>query len=100
MARSTASTGPAPRHVSIVALPEAVLSTLGGIYDVLNAAGLGMLPAGGPPPFQVDVVAEQPGRLLLASGVPFEVGHGVAAVAATDIVIVPGRLPMKPIGHR
>lgn len=98
MARTTASTGPAPRHVSLVALPEAVLSTLGGIYDVLNATALaGFTRATGPPPFQVEVVGEQAGRMVLANGLPFEVKRPVDEVDTTDIVIVPSVL-LRPEG--
>ena len=31
---------PATRHVSLVAVPDAVLATLAGIYDVMNAPAL------------------------------------------------------------
>lgn len=97
MPRST-TTGPAPRHVSLVALPEAALSTLGGIYDVLNAAALpGFVRASGPPPFEVEVVSEQAGSLVLANGLPFEVKRSVDEIASTDIVIVPSVL-LRPEG--
>jgi hypothetical protein len=33
-------TEPRPLHVSLVAVPEAAMSTLIGIYDVFNAFGL------------------------------------------------------------
>lgn len=83
------------RHVSLVALPDAVASTLFGIYDVLNAfAVMDIAPAeaDGPAPFQVEIVGEHQGRLQLASGVPIEVQRAVATVAASDIVIVPSLL--------
>jgi transcriptional regulator GlxA family with amidase domain len=81
-----------PLHVSLVALPEAAMSTLVGIYDVLNAFGL--LAGTDPsipevPPFTVDIVGAAPGDLVLASGLPMRVGRGVADIAATDIVLVP-----------
>jgi transcriptional regulator GlxA family with amidase domain len=80
----------APLHVSLVALPEASLSTLAGIFDVLNApALLDATGPGAPPPFRVEVVGERKGLLPLAGGVPFEVRRSFEDIAATDIVIVP-----------
>lgn len=37
MPRHTASTRSEPLHVSLVAIPDAVVSTLSGIFDVMNA---------------------------------------------------------------
>ena len=84
-----------PRHVSIVALPDAVASTLFGIFDVMNGLALmGISPAGadGQAPFQVDIVGEAAGPLQLASGVPITVQRAVDSIEATDIVIVPSVL--------
>ena len=62
------------QHVSLVALPDAVVSTLAGIYDVLNGAALmGLGGVGSQPPFRTEIVGEAAGALRLASGVPFEV---------------------------
>lgn len=82
------------RHVSLVAIPEAVASTLFGLYDVLNA--LSYLDAhgeqsGGKTVFHIDIVGETAGPVRLASGIPVEV-RPVDAVDATDIVIVPSVL--------
>ena len=84
-----------PLHVSLVAIPDAVISTLTGIYDVLGA--FRMLAGAEPsipeePPFAVDIVSTTAGRVSLASGVPLEVRRAVADVDATDIVIVPSVL--------
>lgn len=80
----------APLHVSLVALPEASVSTLAGIFDVLNAPGLiGLVGPGAAPPFRVEVVGERKGMHPLAGGVPFEVKRSFDDVAATDIIIVP-----------
>jgi hypothetical protein len=38
MTKLSTDAGSTPRHVSLVALPDAVLSTLAGILDVLNGA--------------------------------------------------------------
>ncbi|HEY9199591.1 MAG TPA: helix-turn-helix domain-containing protein [Gammaproteobacteria bacterium] len=98
----------APRHVSLVALPDAVVSTLFGIYDVMNAfavmeispqasdtaPGAASAPA---PPFHAEIVGEATGPLLLASGVPIEVQRAIDTVETTDIVIVPSIL-LRPEG--
>ena len=68
-------------HVSLVALPEAAISTLAGLFDVMRA------PSGAP--FQVEIVGEAPGPLPLASGVPIEVQRSIESVESSDIVIVP-----------
>lgn len=85
----------ATRHVSLVALPEAVASTLFGIYDVLNAftvLDLARELPDGRVPFQVEIVGETAGPLMLASGVPIQVQRTADTVAASDIVIVPSLL--------
>jgi len=83
-----------PIHVSLVAIPEAVISTLSGIFDVIN--GPAMLPASGADPrmrpFKVEIVGLRAGPLELASGVPVTAHRSVAEVDATDIVIVPSIL--------
>jgi transcriptional regulator GlxA family with amidase domain len=84
--------GQQPLHVSLVAVPECAISTLSGIFDVMNAFSVlpeetpGLL---APAPFNVEVVGQAPGPLDLASRVPVTVGRGVDAVTETDIIIVP-----------
>lgn len=102
MPHRAAAAGSAPLHVSIVAIPEAVVSTLSGIFDVMNAFALLPPPGTAPgqaPPFQVEIVGLEPGLLPLASGVPASVQRGVAALETTDIVIVPSVL-LGPDGWR
>jgi transcriptional regulator GlxA family with amidase domain len=82
-------------HVSLVAIPDAVISTLTGIYDVMNAFRIltgidDAIPA--KPPFQVEIVGAERGPVTLASGVPVEAQRGIADVTASDIVIVPSIL--------
>jgi transcriptional regulator GlxA family with amidase domain len=82
-------------HVSLVAIPDAVISTLTGIYDVLGS--FRMLAPTEPsipdqPPFTIEIVGTQPGRVTLASGVPVEARRAAADVDATDIIIVPSVL--------
>src|SRR5512147_1016966 len=90
MTQRPARAGPTPAHVSLVALPDATVSTLFGIYDVMNAFGLmGLSVGGGQAPFRTEIVGEAAGPLLLASRVPIDVQRAVDAVESTDIVIVP-----------
>jgi transcriptional regulator GlxA family with amidase domain len=92
--------GSAPLHVSLVALPDAVLSTLAGIYDVMNGAALmGAGGVGARPPFRVEIVGEALGPVRLASGVPIDVQRSIDDIDASDIVIVPSVL-LKSGGWR
>ena len=95
-----------PLHVSLVAIPDAVISTLTGIYDVLGSFRmLGRLEPSIPdePPFTVEIVATERGNVALASGVPVEARRAVSEIAATDIIIVPSvllgrrRLDARPL---
>lgn len=95
MAKPSQYAGPDPRHVSLVALPDAVVSTLSGIFDVMNAFSVMNVPPGNGhvrPPFHVQIVGEAVGPLELASGVPITVQRAIAEVDTTDIVIVPSIL--------
>jgi transcriptional regulator GlxA family with amidase domain len=93
-----ARAGPRPRHVSLVALPDAVISTLAGIYDTINGATLmGAIPAGAPAPFTIEIVGEATGPVELASGLPLSVRRAVGTVGTTDITIVPSVL-LRPGG--
>jgi transcriptional regulator GlxA family with amidase domain len=98
MIPSTSTAGTNTLHVSLLALPDAVVSTLAGIFDVINGvAQMGAVPAGTPAPFQIEIVGEAEGALMLASGVPFTVQRAIASIDATDIVIVPSVL-LSPQG--
>jgi len=69
------------------------VSTLFGIFDVMNALTLMRMSSAGPrAPFRVDIVGEAAGPLQLASGVPIDVRRPVDGIEATDIVIVPSVL--------
>ena len=81
-----------PLHVSLVAIPDAAISTLAGIYDVLGSFAMlarqePSIPA--EPPFTVEIVGVQRGSVPLVSGVPVEARRAVSEIAATDIIIVP-----------
>jgi transcriptional regulator GlxA family with amidase domain len=98
MPKPTTHAGASPIHVSLVALPDAVVSTLFGIFDVMNSFTLmRMSSAGARPPFQIDIVGDTSGPLTLASGVAIEVPHAIDAVETSDIVIVPSIL-LQPGG--
>jgi transcriptional regulator GlxA family with amidase domain len=93
MAEPVSFNGSNTLHVSLVALPDAVISTLAGILDVMNGAALmGLGGAGAKPPFCIEIVGETTGPLPLASGVPIDVQKSIDAIDITDIVIVPSVL--------
>ncbi|WP_105429709.1 MULTISPECIES: GlxA family transcriptional regulator [Neorhizobium] len=100
MPRKTTGTSLKPLHVSLVAIPDAVVSTLSGVFDVMNA--FSVLP---PPdvaitrPFDVQIVGIEAGPLTLASLVPVTVQRSIATLETTDIVIVPSIL-LRPDGWR
>jgi len=91
--------GTDPIHVSVVALPDAVISTLSGVYDVMKSAGavVGAVVQTTPRPFRVEIVGEASGPLGLASGIPIHVERSIDQITATDIVIVPSVL-LPPSG--
>jgi transcriptional regulator GlxA family with amidase domain len=81
-----------PLHVSIVAIPDAAVSTLTGIYDVLGA--FKMLSGFEPslptePPFRVEIVSTRRGSVSLASGMSVEATRGANEINHTDILIAP-----------
>jgi transcriptional regulator GlxA family with amidase domain len=81
-----------PIHVSLIAIPEASIATLHGLYDVLNCfAMLRGLDSSIPetPPFEVEILGERQGPLTLASGLATRTHRAIAEVEATRIVIVP-----------
>lgn len=87
--QKAAAAGAAPRRVTLVALPEAMLSTLAGIYDVMNARSIVSGQSGPSGPFRAEIVGESAGPMLLASGLPIEVQRSIDEVDESDIVIVP-----------
>ena len=93
MIKPSTHIGSSPRHVSLVALPDAVISTLAGIYDVINGVSLaGMTQPDSPGPFHLEIVGETVGPLELASGVPMNVQRAIDSIETSDIVIVPSLL--------
>lgn len=102
MAKQPIHFGPDPRHISLVALPDAVVSTLFGIFDVMNAFASMDMPSsrsGTRPPFHIEIVGETVGPLELASGVPINVQRAIEKIETSDIVIVPSVL-LRPEGWK
>jgi transcriptional regulator GlxA family with amidase domain len=84
-----------PLHVSLVALPEAAISTLSGIFDVMNAFNIMDLSGGAPgveTPFKVEIVGEKRAQIDPASGMPINVQRAIADIDRTDVIIVPSVL--------
>lgn len=96
MARQTTNASAQSLHVSLVAIPDAVVSTLAGIYDVMNGPALTRLMGPGTPaPFNAEIVGEKLGPLRLASGIPLDVQRTVDSISTTDLVIVPSVLLLE-----
>jgi len=98
MSRQANQNGSVPLRVCLLALPDAVISTLAGLYDVLNGVSMmGIARPGTEHPFKVEIVGEEAGLLQLASGVPIKVQCPIEDIPACDILIVPSVL-LKPGG--
>jgi transcriptional regulator GlxA family with amidase domain len=81
-----------PLQVSLVALPEAGIGTLTGMFDVFASFGLlstfdRAVPS--TPPFAVELVGADRGPVLTASGIPVSVHRSITDPGRTDIAIVP-----------
>jgi transcriptional regulator GlxA family with amidase domain len=82
-------------HVSLLAIPEVMVSTLMGLYDVLNSLPLlatydGALPRARL--LDVEIVAAKAGSMSTASGIPVSAHKSIGQVETSDIVIVPSVL--------
>lgn len=80
-----------PLHVSLVATPDAQVSPLSGLYEVLNAFALlaAFEPETPMRPFEVEIVAPSKDDTRGASGLPLGAHRTHAEVERSDIVIVP-----------
>ncbi len=81
-----------PIRVSLLAIPDGMVSSLSGIYDVLNCFPLlgsfeDAVPADNP--FRPEIVAAADGPLDTASGLPLAPQRTIDEVEATDVVIIP-----------
>ncbi|WP_372868457.1 hypothetical protein, partial [Pseudomonas sp.] len=61
MTGPSSPSGPSAYHVSLVALPDAAVSTLAGLFDVIN--GVALMGVAVPVPFRVEIVGEAVGPL-------------------------------------
>ncbi len=82
-------------HVSLVAIPDAMISSLSGVYDVLNCFELlgsfdDAVP--GNNPFQAEIIAPTHAETRTASGLPVAAHRTVDEVDRTDIVIIPSMM--------
>lgn len=82
-------------HVSLVSIPEAILSSLSGVYDVLNCfemVGAFDDAVPGENPFHVEIVAPTRAYTGTASGLPVAPHRTVDELDRTDIVIIPSMM--------
>ncbi len=82
-------------RVSLLAVEDAMVSSLSGPYDVLNAFGLlatfdEAVPAAAP--FRPEIVAPGRAAVATASGLPLRPHHAIDEVSRTDIVIIPAMM--------
>lgn len=85
----------AKTSVSLLAIPDAMMSTLSGLHDVLNGFELlsgfdDAVPA--EPPFDARVVAPDGQQLTTASGFPLRANATLAETPSPDVVIIPSLL--------
>jgi len=76
-------------HVSIIALPDATLSTLSGLFDVFSLFDI-VVPES--PPFEAEIVAPAHHLVSTSSGLPLNAHKTIKEIERTDIVIVPSLL--------
>jgi len=83
--------GEQPLRVSILAAPEAQVTPLSGLFEVLTAFELmaGLEPDLPKKPFEVEIVAPRDTPSRGASGLPIAADRPVTEVDRTDIAIVP-----------
>lgn len=82
-------------HVSLVAIPDAMVSPLSGLYEVLSSFELlGSFDDAVPEqsPFRAEIVAAAGDPPRTASGLPIGVHRTFADLERTDVVIVPSML--------
>ena len=82
-------------HVSLVSIPDAMVSSLTGVYDVLNCFSLlGSFDDAVPDenPFLTEIVAATRTHTHNASGLPVTPHRSVEELDRTDIIIVPSMM--------
>jgi len=89
------TTGKGRLHVSLVSIPDGMVSSLTGVYDVLNCLSLvGSFDDALPDenPFLTEIVSANRTHTQNASGLPVTPHRSVEELDRTDIVIVPSML--------
>jgi transcriptional regulator GlxA family with amidase domain len=84
-----------PIHVSLAAIPDAMLSSLIGLFDVLNCFELlGSFDKAVPDekPFQVEIVAQTHEYKRTASGLPIAAHRTIEELDHTDMIIIPSMM--------
>jgi len=79
-------------HISLVSIPDVLMSPLVGMFDVLNCFELlGSFDRAVPSrnPFKVEIVAPTRGETLTASGLPVSPHRTIEEVGKTHTIIVP-----------
>lgn len=79
-------------HVSLLTIPDAMVGSLTGLFDVLNSFELlrtfdPALPRD--TPFRPEIIAAVPGSGPTGSGMPVSAHRGLDEIGHTDIVIIP-----------
>ncbi len=82
--------------VSLLALPEAPLSTVTGLYDIFSTFDI-VVP--GDTRFDIDLVAPTRQQVCNASGLPLSAHRNIDDVDGTDLVIVPSLWLMNDQWH-
>lgn len=89
-----------PRHVSIVAIPEALASSIAGPMDVLSSSGLLLNALAGEAPnpgFRTELVAQSNDTFHCFNGFQITPNKAITDVEHTDIIIIPS-LAISPAG--
>jgi transcriptional regulator GlxA family with amidase domain len=82
-------------RVSLLAIPDAMFSTVSGLYDVFNVFSLlGTFDDAVPiaAPFRAEIVAPDRTPTMTASGLPLTAHRSINEVEGTDIIILPSML--------
>jgi transcriptional regulator GlxA family with amidase domain len=90
--RHTRTIGSSRTHISIVATPEAMVSPVTGLFEILTSVASLVAPEDGVKPgrepFDVEIVGETEGPIASAAGLSVVAHRSIAEVATTDVVIV------------
>jgi transcriptional regulator GlxA family with amidase domain len=84
-----------PIHVSLMAVPDAMVAPISGLYEVLNCFELlGTFDEAVPEdsPFHVEIVAPEGAPSRTASGLPIGAHRTIDDIDRTDIVIIPSMM--------